>query len=248
MQNSNLISILLDAGLEEKEAALYLAGVELGEASIQSLSEQAGIKRPTAYQIMGNLEKKGLFSEVHSGKKKLFLAENPNSFLEILKIKQQAFIKVLPELNLFYAAGGKKPRVKFYEGVEGLKAIYLDTLQSKHTLLEYGSIDDMWNVMPKSFIVEYVKARIKQGLWVKGLVPNTQAGQDYMKNDTQELRELILIPKNKFMFSNEITIYNNKLAIVSFPEKIGVVIESKKIAETQKMIFQLAWLGALQAT
>ena len=248
MQNFNLIPLLIEAGLNEKEAALYLAGVELGEASIQNLAEQAEVKRPTAYQIMQDLKKKGLFVEVYRGKKKLFLAENPENILAILKAKQASFIKALPELTMFYAAGGEKPRVKFYQGVEGLKAIYWDTLQSKKTLLEYGSIDDMYSIMPKSFIAEYVQARAKQGLWVRGLIPNTQAGQDYVKNDKQELRELILVTKNKFVFSNEITIYNNKLTIVSFPEKIGVVIESKKIAETQRSIFELAWLGALQAT
>lgn len=175
------------------------------------------------------------------------MAEKPENVLAILKAKQASFTKALPELNMFYNTGGKKPRVKFYEGTEGLKAIYWDTLESKQTLLEYGSIDDMWDALPKNFISEYVQARIRQGLWVKGIIPNTQTGQDYIKKDRQELRELILVPKNRFMFSNEITIYDDKLAIISFKEKIGVIIESKKIAETQKMIFQLAWLGALQA-
>jgi len=248
MQNSHLVATLIDAGLNEKEAALYLAGIELGEASIQNLAEEAEIKRPTAYQIMQDLKLKGLFAEIYRGKKKLFLAENPENVLAILKAKQASFTKALPELNMFFSAGGTKPRVKFYQGVEGLKAIYWGTLESKRTLLEYGSIDDMFSAMPKSFIAEYVAARVKQGLWVKGLVPGTQAGQDYVRNDRKELREIILLPKNKFIFSNEITVYNNKLAIVSFPEKIGVVIESKKIAETQRSIFELAWLGALQAT
>ena len=248
MQNIQLLTLLIEAGLNEKEASLYLAGIELGESSIQQLAQQANIKRPTAYEIMQELEKKGLFSQILQDKKRLFLAENPENILAILKAKQQAFIKALPELNLFFSTGGKKPRVKFYQGVEGLKTMYLDTLESKQTLLEYGSIDDMWNVMPKNFITEYVQARVRQGLWVKGLIPNSQAGQDYVKNDKKELRELILLPKNKFIFSNEVTIYNNKLAIMSFPEKIGVIIESKKIAETQKAIFELAWLGALQVT
>lgn len=248
MLNTKILSLLIEAGLTEKEASLYLAGIELGETSIQKLAEQAEIKRPTAYEIIQNLQKRGLFSLILRGKKRLFLAENPGNVFAILKAKQESFLKALPELSLFYSTGGKKPRIKFYEGVEGLKAMYWDTLESKQKILVYGSIDDMWGIIPKEFISEYIKARIKKGLWVKGIIPNTFAGQEYVKKDKQEYRELILIPRDKFIFSNEINIYNDKLAIFSFPEKIGVIIESRKIAETQKSIFELAWLGALQAT
>ena len=60
------------------------------------------------------------------------------------------------------------------------------------------------------------------------------------------MRHLILISKERLVFSNGINIYNNKVAIFSFPERIGVIIESEKIAETQRSIFELAWLGAIK--
>jgi sugar-specific transcriptional regulator TrmB len=247
MHNLSLIPLLKQSGLSEKEAKIYLSGIEIGAASIQDLAEQANIKRPTAYEIVETLEKKGLFSVVLEGKKRKFLAEQPERVLALFKIREQAFVKSLPELNLLFQTGGNKPKVKFYEGTEGLEAMYLDTLESKQTILVYGNITEMWGAISRDFKKEYIKARVKKNLWSKCIVPNTPETMEYSKKDKEECRQMIFVPKENFSFQNEIDIYNDKVAIFSFPEKIGVIIESKKIAETQKMIFNLAWLGALQA-
>lgn len=248
MRDITLLSLLIEAGLQEKEALLYLAGVELGEATILQLAEQAELKRPTAYGIIEELEKKGLFSVIPRGKKRLFLAENPEHVLAMLKAREKSFIQALPELAMLYQTGGSKPRVKFYEGVEGLKAMYIDTLESKETILVYNNVAEMWGAIPKDFKKEYVKERVKRHIRDKCICSATPETMEYSKKDKEELREMIFVPKENFSFQNEIDIYNDKVAIFSFPEKIGVIIESKKIAETQKMIFQLAWLGALQVT
>ena len=245
MQNTQLLSLLLGAGLNEKEAHLYLAGLELGETSLQKLAKEANIKRPTAYDVMRGLEEKGLFSQSIRDKKRYFIAEDPETVLMLSKTREEALAKALPDLKLLLQTGSRKPRVKFYDGVEGLKAMYWDTLESKGTILVYGSIDDMWYAMPRDFIKDYVKERAKRKINIRGLVPNTADAQEYVKRDKEEMRHLILIPKDRFIFSNEINNYNNKVAIFSFPEKIGVIIESEKIAETQRSIFELAWLGAI---
>lgn len=248
MQNNSLLPTLIDAGLTEKEARIFLAGIELGPASIQQLANQANIKRPTAYQIVEDMERKGLFSIIYQAKKKRLLAEDPEKVLAILKTREQAFLKAMPELKMLYTTGGNKPRIQFFDGIEGLKSIYWDTLESKGTILAYGSIDDMWNAIPKSFIREYVKERTKRNIFEKAIVPNTPEAQEYTKRDKEEKRQLILVPRDRFPFNNEINIYNDKVAIFSFPERIGIIIQSKKIADTQRAIFELAWLGALQAT
>ena len=44
----------------------------------------------------------------------------------------------------------------------------------------------------------------------------------------------------------EKTFIGNKISIISFSDKIGLVIESKQIVDTQRMILKLAWMGADQ--
>lgn len=246
MQNLPLLPHLLDAGLSEKEAQLYMAGIELGEATIQELADQAGLKRPTAYVIMEGLKTKGLFSIGLRGKKRYYLAQDPETVLAQIKTRERAFVRALPELQMLFNTGDKKPRVRFYDGIEGLKGMYWEALESKETILVYGSIDDMWS-LSKDFIKEYVKARVKKNIRIKGIVPATKDAQEYTKLGQKELRELVLVPADQFRFTNEINIYNNKVAIYSFKDRVGVIIESREIADTQRSIFNLAWLGAHHA-
>ena len=68
-----LLFELKKLGLKEKEARVYLAGLELGLTSIQKLAERTGITRPTAYEIVRALEQRGLFAETTTNKKKFFV-------------------------------------------------------------------------------------------------------------------------------------------------------------------------------
>ena len=46
-------------------------------------------------------------------------------------------------------------------------------------------------------------------------------------------------------FTPEINIYNDKMLVASWKEKIAVIIESKELADLQRIIFKIAW-GALK--
>ncbi len=58
-----LESVLQAAGLTDKEARIYLAALELGQAPVLRIAQKAGIKRPTAYVTLGELQAKGLEPE-----------------------------------------------------------------------------------------------------------------------------------------------------------------------------------------
>jgi len=71
--------------------------------------------------------------------------------------------------------------------------------------------------------------------------PNARDGQ---LRDKQELRTSALIPDDKYHFQPEIQVYNNKLNITSWKEKLGIIIESEEIAEAMSAIFDLAFKAA----
>ena len=48
----------------------------------------------------------------------------------------------------------------------------------------------------------------------------------------------------KFAFYPEINVYDNKVMIASWREKLGIIIESAEIADAMKKIFELAWAEA----
>ena len=60
----------------------------------------------------------------------------------------------------------------------------------------------------------------------------------------EEKREIAFVPKDKYYFSPEINIYDNKVMIASWREKLGIIIESAEIADAMKKIYELSWAEA----
>jgi hypothetical protein len=73
-----------------------------------------------------------------------------------------------------------------------------------------------------------------------GIVPATPLAIERAAKNVEENRELTLTPPEKFNISPEIDVYDNKTVFVSWREKLGIIIESKEIADAMKSIFTLA--------
>ncbi len=88
-KNMTTTEALQNLGLNEKEAKVYLASLELGYASVQSIAKKADINRATAYFIIEGLMKKGLMTQIEKDKKTFFAAEDPKSLRLIIERKEQ---------------------------------------------------------------------------------------------------------------------------------------------------------------
>ncbi len=65
-----LINQLQKIGFSDKEAAVYLASLELGPATILELAKKAKVKRPTVHVLVEGFIKRGLASSFEKGKKR----------------------------------------------------------------------------------------------------------------------------------------------------------------------------------
>ncbi len=240
----DLINLLQKAGLKDKEAKAYLACLELGAASVQAIAQKSGLKRTTTYDVVEGLLSKGFIIQSRNKKRKVYVAEDPKNILSLLKLQEEKFKQALPELRSIFNSLIEKPKIEYYEGVAGLETVYRDTLKSKGAILAYGSIDDMWSIMSKEFIKEYVAERIKRNIFERAIVPATKEAKEYARKNKKELREFRFVDPERVRFYNEINIYNDKVAIISFKDKVGLIIQSRQIADTQRAIFELAWQAA----
>ena len=149
---------------------------------------------------------------------------------------------ILPELKSLHNVAGR-PKVRFYEGKQGLIEVYEDTLTSHETILAYATVDDMHRALPNYF-PEYYKRRAEKGVAIRAIIPATEIGKERASKDKEEMRETALIPPDKYYFSPEINIYDDKVMIASWREKLGIIIESAEIADAMKKIHELAWAEA----
>ncbi len=76
---------LQEIGLNEKDAKVYLASLELGQSVVQDIAKKAGVNRAMTYFVIEALMKMGLMSSFHKGKKQFFVATDPDRFSDILQ-------------------------------------------------------------------------------------------------------------------------------------------------------------------
>ena len=72
-------------------------------------------------------------------------------------------------------------------------------------------------------------------------MPANAVSLDRAKKDREELRESVILSDEQQTFSPEVNIYNNKMMIASWKEKMAVIIESKELADLQRVIYKIVW-------
>ena len=238
-----LLNDLQNLGLSDKEAKLYLAVLELGEANIGQIALKSGVKRTTAYDVINSLKEKRLLTEITKGKKALFSAEDPRKLEGQLDEKKETLKKILPELLSITNLLDKKPTIKFYEGNEGIKEVYKDTLNyPDQELLAWVSQEAVIGFDVEWLDKYYLAKRLAKKIWVRAIAPDVPEMQQYKGLDEKSLRKTKLVSAEEFPFEVEINLYGkNRIAVMSFVEKIGLIIESPKLYRTLKSIFELNW-------
>jgi pterin-4a-carbinolamine dehydratase len=146
------------------------------------------------------------------------------------------------ELNI-KSRSKTRPKITFYEGLDGLEKVYEDTLTSRSGLKSWASYDHLLDVMPDYF-ADYFKRRSKKKIKMTSIHPDTAKARAAQARDAIEFRESALIPAEKFDWQPEIQVYDNKVNITSWKEKIGIIIESEEIANAFRAIFELSYEAA----
>ena len=251
-ENKVIIKQLIEFGLSDKEAKVYLALIELEVATVTEISKTANIKRSSTYVVLESLKEKGLVSMSEDKKVQNYVAISPDMLLleaqtrakkaEDIKIK---ISEIVPELKALHKDTKQKPIVKVFEGKQGVMNSMSESLECDEKLIRVCSSHESWlNEYPdfKEFIIDYVKRRHKLGIKMHSIHPDTDVAIQLTKMNPFEFDKTVLIPKLKYKFPAELAIWDNKIGYVS-PDKRGfaMTIESKEIAEVMKTLFDLAY-------
>jgi sugar-specific transcriptional regulator TrmB len=239
----DLLSALRPVGLNENEASLYLAGLQLRSAPASEYAKSAGLNRITAYNTLEGMVRRGLVTVVKRARGKWYAPIPPEDLALEARKNVDALHRMLPELKSLRGAKERKPNVRFFEGWEGIRHVYEDTLTAKGELLNFANSAVVRRHWP-NYDEEYVAERVRRGIRLRGIAPDDEAGRKVHGEDRKRLREIRLVPAKDFDFTNEINIYDHKVAICSFGTEsamFGVIIESIEVAETQRQIFEMAW-------
>ncbi len=242
-----MLKELQQFGLSENEAKVYLASLQIGKATADEISKHAGVKRPTTYVQIESLMQKGLMSSVDEGKKTFFSAESPEYLKRIVSTqkleterKEQELEKLLPELKQVFEHAGVRPKVRFFEGKEGLITIREEMLKTKEkewfVIYSHDALSGVFSDNERDL---YSKKRIAKNIYSK-IIYTRKEGK--FAHESRQLTDRRYFPQEKLNLSSDVVIFDNNIVLMALKEKLfGVIIESEEITKSIKSIFNLIW-------
>ncbi|MFZ2193111.1 MAG: helix-turn-helix domain-containing protein [Candidatus Moraniibacteriota bacterium] len=256
MENS-ILKELLNLGFTENEAKVYLACLEIGKGSVTQISKKAGINRTTGYDILERLSIKGLINMALSrGKKRLFSTMSPNRLSQYIEGKKNLYEKrlhelekTIPKLQLLYKETELKPVIKIAEGIEAMKQMAFQELDSKSTIYSFANLKnyaEAFDDMGKQRSLERYRKGIKEKcLSIDGKYAREWYNKVYGgKNKRQENTEYRwLKTDNEYFTAGEIVIFEDKvIGILSkTSDNVSFEIKSESFANFLKILFEIAW-------
>ncbi len=244
--------ILALNGFSDKEAKIYLAALEMGEATISNIASRTHLKRTTVYSIIEDLLHRGLLSVQERRGIKRVSALPPQALVERCKRASALAEQALPGLLEMAYASPLKPRIRFYEGIEGIKEVILEVNTVTNT--EPGMIFTDYSRMPKDvfdLIRKTVPRRRAAKNFLRIIVPPNPRNLEVQAEEERlhyAQHRVANFPAKDF--SLELTLFGNtKVGFLSFEknELFGVIIDSKAIYQTLKNLFLLVWENAKPA-
>ena len=241
-------------GLSPNETAVLLVLLESGHMFVAAIARAAKLNRTTTYGVLKLLGDKGLVSSVKKEGAVRYQSIAPGQLpayierrRETLAETKQQIAELIPQLKLLRAKGGTLPKVQFFEGVEGVKQAYEDTLENNigKILLDLTGTDSVIRKMGQEWVDYYLAKRTRLGIKCLCLAPDTEWSHIIKDLDEKQLRTTKFIP-TEFAFNSEVNTYDNKVGIFSFSleNPVAVIIEDENIAHTVRQFFNFMALHA----
>ncbi len=242
-------ALLQSLGLTKNESLVYLALCSLGPAGASDIAEKSSVQRTLVYDTLKRLVERGFVSQVDINGKKLFKAAEPSRLSVVVEEQQKRVMdnvsKLLPMLESGYS-NDKRPSVSMYTGIEGLKTILTDEINSTQEggeIMAYRAQPELASVA-SIFISWWHKKRLGKKITFKAILDTRQESA----NRGKELEKLGLVEVRYLQttFPTPVTyhVFGDKVALMSVTpsDTLGVIIESKVFAASFKDNFEYIWL------
>lgn len=235
------LNALLDLGLSEAEAKLYLALLGLGRARASIVARNTGTKRTTVYAMLKSLVEKGFVVMYLHGNAQLYYAERPERVRNQFNKRLSSFTEFIPQLEAIAKKDAPINGLRRIESVSELKHFYGNILHD-YAGKNYDIIGNRfsWQDLDKEFFVRFRRERAKAKIKTRLLLTHNSKSEDSL--DNLPLKRTVKYLPAKYSFNSTIDIYRDKILIVS-PDlsTLAVVIEMPAMTDVFKTIFDLLW-------
>lgn len=251
---------LTASGFTDKAATIYSYLLSIGGAFPSKIALDTKLNRSTVYKILTELSIQGLVSEIEKGKKLYYQAERPSKLLRHMERKvaqaedQYENVKTFyPALEGLFNTLPTKPKISYFEGVEGVMSVYDDHVSEKkaYEMVGFADTKRIQDFLPESYFKKYRQTKQHLKITTRGILP---AGDDYQSYSSKTYADLDapfkpvlkFIPTETFPFRGEITIYGDrKVSVINLEsnQPTAFIIEDPAFHRMMRTMFELSWKG-----
>lgn len=245
---SDPLSLLKQIGLTQQESDVFLLLLELGASPVSTIALRGRMKRTNLYNILGKLAQSGLVTEFLKGRVRYFQATEPQKLLYLQEQQKKklehnivSLREMLPLFESMKNPSLSKPKVKFYQGKEGIETL-LSEILAKESFDAYFNPDIAYDVFPYS-VEQFLVEGDKKKLHIRELIVSGKSAKTYVSHIKNPNHQWKILPK-EYQFETDNFIFGNSVVFISYrEEQIAVMIESSDIARTQRAAFELMWMA-----
>lgn len=237
-------SILQSYNFTEREAKIYIATLELWNSIVSAIARRSWEHRVSTYSVLKELKSRWIAQEVLKNGVKYFSVISPKQLLKIEKEKYEKLEKILPELTALSNMYDNKPKIYYYDTIDSVKQVFKDIVDEWDNISE-SFMSFVWtqNIDKRFedfFAWEFKEYRNKQKLATKAILFDNASQYSHYHIDSYET---CVVDDDIFDISNEIILYDSKVAIISYSsdEIYALIIESDSLYKFFKSIFQFVW-------
>ncbi len=233
---------LIRIGLSTFESSAYIALLQIGKGSADSVASRAQIKRSTAYLALESLFRQGLVGKIPRQRKMLFLAGDPSELLKIEQEKIRDIDRILPLLRSI-TTEADYCGTRMYEGTEGLKSAYefhSGNLRDTEFVGFFGYFEEIDQNLQR-FLLEWGKNNARKNIKSRVIVPDHPSLNVFREQDNAIGRQVKVISIDKYPSNISIEVFDTFTRIVLFKDKVAIIIENQTFSSALKSIFEMIW-------
>lgn len=246
-KNMTTTEALQNLGLNEKEAKVYLALLQLGKGTAYSIATRSNLKKPTTYVVLENLINKGIAQKVPRAKKALYTSISPEDLFSVIKSRvKNTEEEILPELKSLSRGREYKVKTAYYEGLNGIKEMYnklLKEMKGKEYIGFYAHEKDAPPELIKYFD-ELNERHRKFAIKRRGITVNDPTiASKFLTEEMLDKYNMRIkaLPPEIYNSNISIEVYGNYVQIFSHRYLQATIIDNPDIANVMRQIFELIW-------
>ena len=236
-------------GFSKGETRVYLALLELGEATIGAIAKKAQVTPAKTYPILDKLRNKGLLTYGIKGGAKHYQTCNPKQILTYVDEKRKELDEKRNQIEQFLPTLLNKQKqaaehnVVIYESFSGMKTLYNEAIEilmaNKEDFIGFTLGDEYQSPEANLFFSNYDAKRKETGIKIRLIGLETQRSfwrKEYTKTKWKEFRYL------PYALPTGVIIFGDRVATLLWKETpTAFVIQSKEVATAYKKFFEDMW-------